>query len=98
MAQLIKISWRDIPAQVIAKQGRKKVKVVLSDRFQKAIDRAAMKAGRMGSEEYLDDWQRTYQDCIGDLEELANAEAERLEAQYSNDRLEQLVKNRGVDA
>ncbi|MDP9065562.1 MAG: virulence factor, partial [Pseudomonadota bacterium] len=34
MAQLIIISWRDIPAQVIVKRGRETAKVQLSMRFQ----------------------------------------------------------------
>ena len=47
MAQLIKMYWRDIPAQVIAKRGRKTAKVMLASRFQEAIDRAAMRAGKV---------------------------------------------------
>lgn len=96
MPQLIKIFWRDIPSQVIAKSGRKKVKVLLSDRFQHAIDRAAMKAGRQGSEEYLNDWQRSYEKCEGNLEELAKIAAEQLESHYSDEKLEQLVRTRGL--
>jgi len=41
MAKLITIYWRDIPSQVIAKAGRKTAKVMLGERFQVAIDRAA---------------------------------------------------------
>ena len=95
MPQLIKIFWRDIPSQVIAKQGRTKAKRVLSARFQKAIDRAAMKAGRQGSEEYLNDWRRTYESCEGDLEAIAQTTANQLEAHYSDEKLEQLVHARG---
>ena len=49
MAALIIISWRDVPAQVIVKRGREVAKVPLSARFQEAVDRAAMRAGRGGS-------------------------------------------------
>ncbi|MBF0277418.1 MAG: virulence factor [SAR324 cluster bacterium] len=97
MPQLIKISWRDIPSQVIAKNGRNKAKVQLSTRFQKAIDRAAMKAGRQGSDEYLDDWQRSYKKCEGELTELAHAAAEQLELDYPDERLEALVRSRGLE-
>ena len=45
MAKLITVYWRDIPAQVIAKRGRETAKVQLSERFQKAIHRPAMRAG-----------------------------------------------------
>ena len=97
MPQLIKIFWRDIPSQVIAKRGRIKAKAVLSERFQKAIDRAAMKAGRQGSEEYLNDWRRSYEECDGDLEATAKTAAEQLEGQYSDEKLEQLVRSRGLE-
>ena len=41
MADLTVIWWRDIPVQVVAKQGRTSAKVPLSPRFQEAIDMAA---------------------------------------------------------
>ena len=59
MASLIIISWRDIPAQVIVKRGRETAKVQLSQRFQEAVDRAAMRAGKGSSDAYLADWQRS---------------------------------------
>ena len=46
MASLTIISWRDIPAQVVVKRGRETAKVQLSPRFQEAVDRAAMRAGK----------------------------------------------------
>jgi hypothetical protein len=45
MAKLTIVYWRDIPAQVIGKVGRRTFKKQLSSRFQEAIDRAAMRAG-----------------------------------------------------
>ena len=44
MAKLTVVYWRDIPAQVIVKEGRRNAKRQLEERFEKAIDRAAMKA------------------------------------------------------
>ena len=41
MVNLILISWRDIPSQVIVQRGRTREKAMLSARFQEAIDRAA---------------------------------------------------------
>ena len=41
MAELVILSWRDIPAQVVVKQGRRSAKRELSKRFIEAIDRAA---------------------------------------------------------
>ena len=97
MAKLISIYWRDIPSQVIAKQGRKNAKVQLSERFQVSIDKAAMRAGRQGSAQYLDDWRRVYQECGGELEKEARLAAERFEKDYSDERLKQLAKSNGLD-
>ena len=97
MAKLIVISWRDIPAQVIVKQGRETAKAPLSQRFQEAVDRAAMRAGRGSSDAYLADWKRsTPRACGIDLAAEATAEAARLEASYSDADLEQLIRAHGV--
>jgi hypothetical protein len=98
MAKLIIVSWRDIPAQVIAKKGRTAAKAPLSSRFQVAIDRAAMRAGKGSSDEYLADWQRTSSECDDDIDAVVATEAARLESAYSDEALERLVKNNGVDA
>jgi hypothetical protein len=97
MASLIVISWRDIPAQVIAKRGRDTVKVQLSARFQEAVDRAAMRAGKGSSDAYLADWQRTPRACGDDLQAEAAAEAARLEARYTDEALERVIRAKGVD-
>ena len=44
MAKLTIVYWRDIPAQVIVKAGRNAAKRQLADRFQEAIDIAAMRS------------------------------------------------------
>ena len=98
MAGLIIISWRDIPAQVIAKQGRETAKVHLSPRFQEAIDRAAMRAGKGSSDAYLADWRRSDpRPCGADLKAEAAAEAERIEARYTDEELERLIRAHGSD-
>jgi hypothetical protein len=99
MAQLIVISWRDIPAQVIVKRGREAAKVQLSQRFQEAVDRAAMRAGKGSSDAYLADWQRSPPRPVGDdLTAEAAAEAARLEAKYSDADLERLIRAKGLEA
>jgi len=97
MASLIVISWRDIPAQVIAKRGRETVKVQLSARFQEAVDRAAMRAGKGSSDAYLADWRRTPRACGDDLQADAAAVAARLEARYTDADLERVIRAKGVD-
>ncbi len=98
MASLILISWRDIPAQVIVKRGREAAKVQLSQRFQEAVDRAAMRAGKGSSDAYLADWQRSApRPCGDDLQAEAAAEAARLEAQFTDEDLDRLIRAKGVD-
>ena len=96
----IVVCWRDIPAQVIIKKGRTRGKAELSLRFQEAIDRAAMRAGKGGSEAYMEDWRRERSSFAtgGDLQELARAEADKIEADWSDERLAELVANKGVAA
>ncbi len=89
------IMWRDMPAQVVAKKGRVTHKIELAPRFQQAIDRAAMRAGSIGSDEYLEDWRRESRPCGDDLETEAAAEAARIDAQFPLDVLNEYVINNG---
>lgn len=99
MATLTLIYWRDIPAQVIVKRGRETAKVKLSARFQEAVDRAAMRAGKGSSDAYLAEWRRSLPTpCGDDIEQQAAAEASRLEARYSDEDLERLIRAKGVGA
>jgi len=99
MGQLIVISWRDIPAQVIAKRGRETSKVQLSHRFQEAVDRAAMRAGKGSSDAYLADWKRAAPiECGDDLAAAASAAAADLEARYTDVDLDRIIRNKGIDA
>ena len=96
--QKIVVYWRDIPAKVIIKRGRTRGKAELALRFQEGIDRAAMRAGKGGSEEYMSDWRRDSSGFqgSGDLQELARHEALQIESDYDDGRLAQLVANNGV--
>jgi hypothetical protein len=92
------IWWRDIPAQVIAKDRRQAHKVVLHPRFQVAIDKAAMKAGKKTANDYVEEWRREGRPCGDDLEAVSTAEADRLEKAYTKDVLARIVANGGIDA
>ena len=96
MAKLITVYWRDIPSQVIASKGRTRSKVQLSQRFQEAIDRAAMRAGKGSSDAYLSEWRREATTCSGDLDEAARKTADSLENRYSDDDLQALIRAKGV--
>ena len=96
MAKLICIYWRDIPAQVVGRAGRKNgFKKELDQRFAKAIDRAAMRAGRGSSDAYLEDWRRVAEEAEGDLEAAVNAKVAELEGQFDDEYLEAVVKAGG---
>lgn len=81
--RLTVISWRDIPAQIVAKDGRRSAKHVLGLRFQVAIDRAATRAGKKDMDDYLDEWHRADRPCGPDLDAEVAAEAARLEARFT---------------
>jgi hypothetical protein len=98
VAKLITVYWRDIPSQVMVRVGRDTSKVMLSQRFQESIDRAAMRAGKGSSDLYLAEWRRESRTCSGDPQAEINKEAQRLEAAYDDARLESLVRSKGEDS
>ena len=112
MAKITIVYWRDIPAQVIAKperksgrrsapdSGPKSIKKELNIRFQEAIDRAAMRAGRSDSENYLEEWRRDTRDCTPEenenLELAVDQIIESIEDEYSDELLQSLATAGGV--
>jgi hypothetical protein len=96
MASLTVIWWRDIPAQVLAREGRRASKVQLHPRFQVAIDKAASRAGKRAYNDYIEEWRKVARACGDDLEAEVNAEVERLEAEYDKHRLAELIQSGGV--
>jgi hypothetical protein len=96
MPKLTTIFWRDIPAQVIGQQGRKRTKQELDRRFAVAIDRAAMRAGKGSSDLYLEEWRRESRPVEGDVEIAVKEEVARLESQFPDDVLEAVTKAGGI--
>lgn len=94
-ARLTIIYWRDIPAQVTAREGRRRAGTQLPDRFQAAIDQAATRAGKTATDEYLAEWREEARPCDGDLEAAVKAEAARLQAEFSSEALDAYVRNQG---
>lgn len=96
MPEVTIVYWRDIPAQVIVgtggRGGRGSAKVKLSERFEQAIDRCAMKVGARDSDAYLAEWRKAPPVTVeGEATALAAAEAARLEAEFDTERLKQLI-------
>ncbi|MEP7359369.1 MAG: virulence factor [Anaerolineales bacterium] len=93
------VYWRDIPAQVKVKAGRERATRPLSDRFMIAIDRAAMRAGLINTDDYLSAWRNAdAPERAGELQTVAEAVASEIEAAYTEKRLEQLEQAGGVEA
>jgi hypothetical protein len=97
LPELTVISWRAIPAQVTAGKGRTAARAQLSERFQEAIDAAAMRAGLIGSDSYLEEWRRDERACGDDLEAEVAAMAAQLEQDYTDERLERIVRSNGEE-
>ena len=98
MAQITVVYWRDIPAQVICGSGRRAAKVQLSERFEQAIDRAAMKSGASETDAYLADWRKVSEgEADGDDRAAAEARAAALEADWTPERLKTVALAGGVE-
>ena len=96
MPDVTVVYWRDIPAQVIVGKGRRGAKKPLEERFEQAIDRAAMKTGAAGTDDYLAEWRKADPYMVeGDPEQVLNAEVARLQAEYDPDRIKALIANDG---
>lgn len=96
MSELTIVYWRDIPAQVIVGKGRRAAKVQLPERFEQAIDRAAMKTGAAETDAYLAEWRKTASGKVeGDPMQAAKTAASRLDTEYDQERIKTLIANDG---
>ncbi|TLP56839.1 hypothetical protein FEE96_20610 [Parasedimentitalea maritima] len=96
MPEVTIVYWRDIPAQVIVGKGRRGSKRQLEERFEQAIDRAAMRVNAKDADAYLAEWRKAASYTVeGDAAEIVVSEAERLEAEYDQDLLKTLIQNDG---
>ena len=90
------VYWRDIPAQVIVGKGRRGAKRQLPERFEQAIDRAAMKVGASDTDAYLAEWRKAAPvEKDGAPDEVADAELARIDTEYDQTRLKALIDNEG---
>ena len=93
------VCWRDIPAQVKARAGRQRASRQLPDRFQQAIDAAAMRSGKRGTDEYLAEWtSRPAGERDAPPEEAAASLAAEVESAYDAERLARLARNGGLES
>ena len=98
MPQLIITYWRDMPAQVTIKEGRKTAKRPLPERFEQAIDMAAMRANKRDTDAYLAEWRKGAPvDLEGsDLEALADEWLAKVDTEFDQARLKELIEAGGL--
>ncbi|MEP2707425.1 MAG: virulence factor [Roseibium sp.] len=98
MAQKVIVYWRDIPAQIMVKKGRKSARRELPPIFMEAIDACAMRIGAKDSEAYLAEWRRADPVNVSDdLETEAENALSELMSAYPKDRIKDLLANGGME-
>ncbi len=96
MADVTIVYWRDMPAQVIVGKGRRGTKMPLPERFEQAIDRAAMKSGAAESDAYLEGFRKAAPYPVdGEDAAVATAEVARIDSEFTQDKLKTLIENDG---
>ncbi|MEO8475483.1 MAG: virulence factor [Actinomycetota bacterium] len=97
MAELTVIRWRDIPMQLVARgEGGAAARALLPEKFQEAVDAAAMVAGLIGSDDYTEQMRMERRPCGDDLESEVAAEQARLEAEWTDEVLRGSIRSGGV--
>ena len=97
MASYTILYWQDIPAVVEASDGETTKKIQLSERFQVLIDAVAMRKNLVGTDAYIEEWNRgRKQTRDGAAEAVAQAVAAELEAGYHGIKATALADSRGA--
>ncbi len=97
MSKLRVVFWRDIPSQVVIREGRRSRRLRLSPRFMKAIERAAYRLKKKQQDALFEPWRDVAQPCNGDATEQAQLLLQQLEQHYTDELLETLIRASGVD-
>ncbi|MFV2032435.1 MAG: virulence factor [Gammaproteobacteria bacterium] len=97
MAKLKIVYWRDIPGQVVVREGRRNTRLRLPARFMKAIERAAYRLKKHQKDALFEPWHDVEQPFNGDVREQADKLVQRLKEQYSDAVLDKLIRASGKD-
>jgi Virulence factor len=88
--------WREIPSMVVARQGEEVAKVQLPQRFQEAIDEAAMRLGESSADDYMAGWTRSaWEEFGGDPVDAAQQRSEALDNEWTQERLDAYLDSLG---
>ena len=97
MADLTVIRWRDIPMQVVARdRAGASARALLPDRFQEAVDAAAMVAGLIGSDDYTQQMRMDTRECGDDLQHEVDTETVKILSEWDDDLLRATIRSGGV--
>ena len=81
---------------VVAREGDEVVKVSLANRFQEAIDEAAMRLGEIDADAYLNGWAKdSWVSAQGTPAEITNRIVALLESEFSESKLATLLNELG---
>lgn len=98
MAQLKIVYWRDIPGQVVIREGRRSTRLRLPGRFMQAIERAAYRLKKKQQDALFEPWHDVTQPLDGaDIRIQARRLVQQLESHYTEEVLETLIRASGVD-
>ena len=97
MAKLKIVFWRDIPSQVVIREGRRSTRLRLSPRFMQAIERAAYRLKKKQPDALFAPWHDVSQPFAGDVRQEAQQLLQHLEQHYTDEVLETLIRADGID-
>jgi hypothetical protein len=93
VAELTVIRWRDIPMQVLARGDEgKSARALMPDRFQEAVDAAAMVAGLIGSDDYTEQMRMDSRACGEDLQHEVDTETVQILSEWDDDLLKATIR------
>ncbi|MGD2171908.1 MAG: virulence factor [Gammaproteobacteria bacterium] len=98
MAQLKIVYWRDIPGQVVIREGGRSTRLRLPGRFMQAIERAAYRLRKKQQDALFEPWHDVTQPLDGvDIRIQARRLVQHLESHYTEEVLETLIRASGID-
>jgi Virulence factor len=96
VAELTLIKWRDIPMQIVVRDDSGgSARRLLPDRFQEAVDAAAMVAGLIGSDDYTEQMAMERRQVGDDLEAAAQAAEDAVLAEWTDEVLKVAIRAGG---
>ena len=91
--------WREIPSMVVARDDSDTFKVALANRFQEAIDEAAMRLGESDADAYMNGWNRSeWTQSEGSVSDIAERVSRELEENLNEEKLNALLDSLNAEA